>query len=134
VGVNNAPALTRKDIWEGLHARRSYAVTGVRILLDFTVDGVPMGGTVRPADGTVALAGTLHGVGPLDRVEVVKYDGAAWTEVYAHAADGALDWSFSVDDPAAKPGTIYYLRARQQDGNRAWSSPVWVEAAPAPAP
>ena len=27
----------------------------------------------------------------------------------------------------AKAGSLYYLRLRQQDGNKAWSSPFWVE-------
>ncbi len=120
-----APALTRKDIWDGLYAHHSYAVTGVRILLHLTANGAPMGSVLSGA-GPVSFAARINGVGPLDRVELVKYDGHIWTSVYSFDAAGMLDHHFAAVDNA-KPGDLYYLRVRQVNGNRAWSSPVWVE-------
>ena len=35
-------------------------------------------------------------------------------------------------DPA-RPARYCYLRVRQEDGHRAWSSPVWLSAAAPPA-
>ena len=94
--------------------------------MHLSADGQPMGSVVK-AEGGVRFVGDVHGVGPLDRVELVRFDGTTWTAVYAVDLAGAMDHSFDTTDVGAKPGYIYYLRVRQQDRNRAWSSPVWAE-------
>ena len=38
---------SRDGIFEAISARRTYALTGDRIELDFTVDGAPMGATIE---------------------------------------------------------------------------------------
>ena len=45
-----APELTRVSLWDAFHARRVYAVTGDRIELDVSLNGLAMGqrGTARP--------------------------------------------------------------------------------------
>lgn len=123
-----ADALTRQGIWDGLSARRTYATTGVRILLRFTVDGVPMGGEVALAGRTsVQLQGWVAGVSELERIEIIKFDGARYVSLLSDAPEGALDRGFGVTDDGAKPGDFYYARVRQRDGNYAWSSPVWLD-------
>ena len=47
VAVVIAPALTREAVFDALAERRTYATTGARIVLDFSVGGVPMGGRRR---------------------------------------------------------------------------------------
>ena len=42
-----APELTREAIWDALWHRRCYATTGKRIILEFSVDGEPMGSLIR---------------------------------------------------------------------------------------
>ena len=42
-----AEELTRPSLWEAFRKRRIYGVTGDRILLGFTLNGEPMGGSVR---------------------------------------------------------------------------------------
>ena len=37
-----------------------------------------------------------------------------------------LDWTFE-DDAVSRDGDFYYLRVRQEDDGRAWSSPVWID-------
>ena len=62
---------TRKDIWEAIATRRTYAVTGDRIRLDFSVAGVPMGAEGRasgPVDASVAVVGS-HAI---DRIELIR--------------------------------------------------------------
>ena len=40
---------------------------------------------------------------------------------------GPLDVDFTyIDRQLLKTGDYYYLRVEQLDGNKAWSSPVWV--------
>ena len=38
-----APALTREAVFDAIHRRRTYGTTGSRIVLDFTLNGTPMG-------------------------------------------------------------------------------------------
>ena len=49
IAAVRAPELTRDAVFDALHARRTYGTTGARILLDFTVDGAPMGSEITAA-------------------------------------------------------------------------------------
>jgi len=42
-----ASALSRESVWEAIKARRTYAITGDRIALAFSVDGRPMGSVLK---------------------------------------------------------------------------------------
>jgi hypothetical protein len=66
-----AEELTRQSLWQAFHSRRVYAVTGDRIRLDFSINGHPMGSTVRGA-GKRCLQ--ISGVAwdKIDRVDVIK--------------------------------------------------------------
>ena len=66
-----AAELTRESLWEAFKARRVYGVTGDRILLDFTLNGAPMGSIVRAA-GKRALRVSVHGCDALDRIEILR--------------------------------------------------------------
>lgn len=118
-----ADELTRDGVWNGLWARETYAVTGERILLRFTADGHPMGSTV-PVGRPVRFHAEIHGTGPLDKAELACFDGYAWSVRHTLEGRGQLDlvadWTGAV-----APGNLCYLRVRQLDTDRAWSSPVW---------
>jgi hypothetical protein len=79
----HADALTRAALLEAIRARRTYALTGDRIEVEFTVDGAPMGATIA-AGRQVEVAWTVRGRDELDVVELIQ-DGAI-----AHR-DHALD-------------------------------------------
>jgi hypothetical protein len=66
-----ASAKTRSAIWEALTTRRTYALTGDRIELEYTVNDVPMGGQ---AVCTSEREISFHVVGgaPIDYVDVVR--------------------------------------------------------------
>ncbi len=65
---------TRDAIWEGLYQRRTFGVTGnQRVLMEFSVNGEPMGGEVAAAGASAArLRARVSGTAPLTRVELVK--------------------------------------------------------------
>lgn len=72
---------TRASLWEAILARRTYAVTGDRIRLDYSVNGTPMGGqlTVRDAiDAQVSVVGSSA----IDRIELVC--NSTVIETYSH--------------------------------------------------
>jgi hypothetical protein len=119
----NMPALTRDALIAALRGRRTYATTGARLLLDFQAGGLAMGAEGE-ADQVTCTA-TIHAVAPLQHVEIIK-DGAP---VWSQACDG-LDVTVRWRDPQPPRGEhYYYLHVVQEDGQRAWSSPIWVSAA-----
>jgi Protein of unknown function (DUF3604) len=114
------PELDRGSLLGALRQRRTYATTGARILLDFSVGGLGMG-----ASGAVDKAecrATVHAPAPIARVEIIK-DGQV---VYGEEPEG-LDAEIAWTDPVERTCEhYYYLRVIQHDGQQAWSSPVWV--------
>ncbi len=65
-----AESNSKKDIWEGLLARRVYGVSRSRMDIDFTVAGKPMG-SVIPA-GRQPLRIQIRAADAIDRVEILK--------------------------------------------------------------
>jgi hypothetical protein len=117
-----AETLTREAIWEALLARRTYATTGERMVVDLSIDGQPMGSELRASHG-VKLRARVVGTRPLGKLELVKQGQVArtWTGT-------SEDQTVEYEDAATAAGDVYfYLRATQADGEMAWSSPVWVE-------
>lgn len=66
--------LDRKSILEAIRARRTYAITGDRIEIDFAVNGAPMGSSIE-AGQDAEVAYEVRGRDEMDIVEVVQ-DGA----------------------------------------------------------
>ncbi len=131
-----APELTREAIWQALSDRRCYATTGDRILLDFTIDGLPMGsdnaadlGSVDPRRLRMRAAGTAS----FTRVEVIRNNQVVfsadpqsdvWEDEWTDTADLA-PVAFAPTFPDDRPFVYYYLRVFQANRQRAWSSPIW---------
>ena len=117
----HAGALTRDAVFQGIYHRRTYATTGERIAVRFDVAGAPMGSEVR-VSGPVSLSAAVVGTSRIRTVRVVK-DGRV---LYALDPLGEAA-SFEFVDPDGAPGgSYYYLDLVQDDGEKAISSPVWV--------
>jgi len=123
-----ARELTRESIWEALRARRTYATSGARIFLDFTLnDEYPMGSEVklRPIEKrnfTIKVRGTAA----IERVEIIS-QGATLASLETNGTtDADLTWTEPRPE-APLDNCYYYLRVRQTDGHRAWSSPIWID-------
>jgi hypothetical protein len=115
--------LTRQSLFDALKQRRCYGTTGARIVVRFAVDGQPMGSIIRPERATVRAAVEVHGTDELRSVEIVTA-GHAVRDLPLGRGDDRL--SATIDLPAAEGGH-YYLRVTQADGERAWSSPVFLD-------
>lgn len=76
-----ATELTRPALLEAIRARRTYALTGDRIEVEFTVDGAPMGATI-PAGRQAEVAFAVRGRDELDVIEVIQ-DGRVVHRAYA---------------------------------------------------
>jgi hypothetical protein len=120
---------TRPAVLEALRARRVYATSGARIVLRFTIDGVPMGAGMSPGgpDTTHQAVVQVLGTAPLARLDLVRTG-----EVIGQLRDAeGSDTLASFEIPALHAGDYVYVRVVQQDGALAWSSPIFVDA-PAP--
>ncbi|MDR7542715.1 MAG: CehA/McbA family metallohydrolase [Armatimonadota bacterium] len=120
-----ADRLDEGTILDAMRERRTYATTGARILLQFSVNDVPLGGSLVPGAGRpVIVRGRVHGTAALAEVALIR-DGVAAYAAHPRQEDFEVTW----EDPqpvAAGDASYYYLRAVQADGEVAWSSPVWV--------
>ncbi|AWT59495.1 MAG: hypothetical protein DF168_00685 [Candidatus Moanabacter tarae] len=120
-----ASELTRDAIWCALDQRRTYATSGVPIVCDFSVNGNPSGGEGYLSEGSpVFFSASIHGTASIERVEIMSMGKLVW-QLKPNTIDVEID---EEELPALKTDwAYYYLRLRQEDGHRAWLSPVWLE-------
>ncbi|MGD9497760.1 MAG: DUF3604 domain-containing protein [Armatimonadota bacterium] len=124
-----AAQLTREAIWQALWQRRCYGTSGARIVLQFEVDGEPMGGVLRGEHPAPRIEVAVTGTEAVTLVEVLR----GREVIYAHTGVGPTVRFTILDEQPPAGGTYYYVRVTQADAEMAWSSPVWVNPAPAPA-
>lgn len=119
-----APELTAEALVGALKARNCYATTGARIYLEFAVNAERMGSELPSGMllGPRHITGRVVGTAPICRLDLVRNNEDLLT-LTPDCDDVQLDVE---DADAIPPGTWYYLRAWQADGEMAWSSPVWV--------
>lgn len=126
-----APELTRDAVFQALHDRRTYGTTGQKILLDFQINGTPMGQSVS-VDESPAITVSAVGTDVISRVELVCHRAGdhSFRVIKTWNPDAtSFDGQF-VDADFQARGT-YYVRLRQAAPVRdriamAWSSPIWV--------
>jgi hypothetical protein len=124
-----APELTREAIFDAVRARRCYGTTGARIILEFSVDGEPMGGELQVDDARAPRKIRVHarGTDVITRLEILRNGQVVHTALPEprQAEDIlSLEWQ---DDAAIQGTAFYYVRLQQADGEMAWSSPIWVD-------
>jgi len=68
-----APKLTRGALWDAMRARRVYATTGERIILDFRINGHIMGSVFKaPDDMRRHIKIRVWGTDKIDRVDLIR--------------------------------------------------------------
>ena len=130
---------TRQSFFEALIARRVYATTGARIIIDFKIADEPMGSElsvtakpgfkyIRPITGYVLAPSPIAEIAIIrngvpfktfdpksDSFEIGVDDEEFYSPLLLHA-EGS-DQSF----------LYYYIRVKLADGHMAWSSPIWID-------
>jgi hypothetical protein len=117
-----APELTADAVWEALSARRCYATTGSRIIMDFRAGDACMGSEItlqRGAERTLSIQ--VVGEDALRRVTVIKNGEPR----FILPGDGQVLEVDVTDGEGTDAPAFYYLRVEQDDGEMAWSSPIW---------
>lgn len=113
--------ISRSGIIEALKSRRCYATTGARIFVDFRIDGHFMGEEFATS-GKPRIVGFVEAIKPLNNLVVFRNDTVVFEKKHIRSLLITIDFvdeSFSED-------SYYYLRVIQEDGEIAWSSPIWV--------
>ncbi len=117
---------SRQDLVSAMRKRHTYGATD-NIVLDFRVRANGreyIQGDEVPDAGNYVLSVNAIGTGPIKRIDVIHNESYAYN--LKGAGKSALKFTYSDAQPA--PGeNRYYVRVEQEDGNFAWSSPVWIE-------
>lgn len=116
-------ALTREGLWDALWNRRVYGTSGERIVLDFSLNGRPMGTIMKAAEARQRrMKVFVLGTADLKEVSIVKNNEV----IHQQPVSGAqVSFEYTDYSPAGAKD-YYYVRVTQQDTHLAWSSPIWV--------
>lgn len=130
---------TRDTLLQALTNRSVYATTGARIVLGFSVAGVPMGAELntKAKPGLVFnrhITGYVCGTAAIKSIEIIrngellhKISPNGFNHDFTHDDLGDLS-KVALNSPDERPPFVYYyLRVTQEDGHIAWSSPIWVD-------
>ncbi len=114
-------ALGRDELFDAFRARRCYGTTGVKIELMFSLNGAPMGSEL-PAAEIREIQVTVLGADAISQIDIVR------NNEYVYRESPSTDcYAFGWCDIRPSDCTdYYYIRVTQEDGNIAWSSPIWV--------
>jgi hypothetical protein len=117
-----AEGLTRDSLFGAIKARHCYGTTGARILLRFAIDKRPMGAILDDAKAAKWLSFEIQGTDAIHRVEII-HNSSIWKTVIPERRSESF--TRTIEIPAAAAG-FFYIRVFQNDGERAWSSPIWI--------
>jgi hypothetical protein len=121
-----AENFTREGLVDAIRKRHSYGATD-NIILDFRARSGKTSyimGDSFSADVAPQLSVHAIGTGAIKQIDVVKNQKFIYT-----ARPGVKEASFDYTDQDFGAGDIYYyVRVMQEDGQIAWSSPVWVKS------
>lgn len=131
---------SRANLFEALQNRSCYATTGPKMIVGIAVAGIKMGQeiSIEQKPGLKVnrhISGYAAGTCPLKMVEIIrngkvihKYKPETY---HLHFEYDDLEPLEKVVIAPPKKGdphfVFYYIRVTQQDGNMAWSSPIWVD-------
>lgn len=133
---------SRQALFDALYNRACYATTGARIIMGLELAGSPIGSEIKTSNkpGLMInrhLSGYVAGTTKLEKVEIIrngevikKFEPTGYTLDFVY--DDMTPFLKVTIDAKDKnpPFAYYYLRATQEDGHMAWTSPIWVDYLP----
>jgi len=114
---------SREGLLDAIRKRHSYAATG-NIILDFRARDEStenLQGDVFTASGPAVLSVRVIGTGVIRQVDVIGNRRLLHT-VRPNAKEAAFEYVAHPENGE----NWYHVRVLQEDGQRAWSSPVWI--------
>ena len=134
---------TRASLFEALYNRSCYATTGEKMIIGISIAGAPMGAEIdvkaRPGlEFNRHVTGYVLGTKPLTEVALIRngtviktFDCSSDRIEFAWDDSDRFNRTALTPQEEGYPFIYYYLRATQEDGNIAWSSPIWVSSSDA---
>lgn len=120
-----AKELTRESLFDALCNKRVYATTGNKLILDFRIDGHYQGEEIVTTK-TPTIQVNVMDTTKLRWVILVRNN----KDLHYYGGEGT-QCTYTYDDKEIPVGTsYYYLRIVFDNGNMAWSSPIWVHYKP----
>ena len=118
------PDTSREAIHDAIRARRTYGATD-NIVLDFRIGDAFMGEAAVVSEAQPARV-RVRGTDNIAAIHLIRDAN------YVYKVEpGRQEAQFEYLDVAARPGRHwYYVRIEQQDGELAWSSPIWIDHRP----
>ncbi|MBN2479312.1 MAG: DUF3604 domain-containing protein [Parachlamydiales bacterium] len=130
---------SRDGLFEALQKRRCYATTGKRIVVGFFIAEEMMGSELKTYNKPGLfynryITGFVLGTDKIKEIILYRND-----QVLTKFTPDDTTFEFTYDDmtflkefllkPNAEkpPFCFYYLKAIQEDGHMAWSSPIWID-------
>jgi hypothetical protein len=111
----------RQGILDAIKKRHCYGATD-NILVDLRSGKHIMGDELKTAQAPTLQINVI-GTAALDKLDILRD-----SDVVATIEPRANQYKNSWTDPQPQPGMhYYYIRILQQDGEIAWSSPMWIE-------
>ena len=80
------PQLTRASLWDAFRERRIYGVTGDRIELDFSIDGLPMGSVIRGGE-VRRIAVKVSAWDAVERIDLIRNNELVESFIEPRGAD-----------------------------------------------
>ena len=107
---------TRQGVFEAIRERRCYATSGAKIVLDLRANGLPMGSELDSSE-EVEYHAQVWGTSPIRRLALVGPTGIV---------ESIESKENRAEIRSAKKQAFVYARVEQEDGEMAWSSPIFL--------
>ena len=115
--------LNSRSILKNLNERNCYATTGERMWIKIKVNSTLMGKETVVKESPVIFV-TVCGTSRVESVELIK--NGSVIAVRTPARD-RIKFAYKDEDLESGEEAYYYIRVTQFDGERGWSSPIWVK-------
>ncbi len=121
--------LDRQNIFKAIKDRMVYGSTGARIILKFEINGNRMGSEFVTNEYPKIYVNVI-GASNIEKIEIIKHtkdvNEYPIPVVYVNTPNAKIrkvNWT----DNKFTNDSFYYVRVTQDDGEIAWSSPIWVK-------
>jgi len=120
-----SPELTRESIWDSFWSYKVYGSSFDRIYMEFTINSKLMGSELVLNPEQTCLI-HYYVIGKSDNLKVFLIKN---NEEYRidETVNGVVE--VNIEDTLSIGENFYYLRVVQDNGERAWSTPIWVTVA-----
>ena len=119
-----AEEFTRQGLLDAMKLRHNYGATD-NIVLDYRMEAngrEHLQGDIVTVSGPFRFLVKVLGTSPVRQIDIIKNQEFLYTRQKL-----PQDLEFTYEDKGKQAGEdYYYVRVEQNDGNVAWSSPIWV--------